>query len=261
MNEKNEIVKKSKSWIWIVVVVVVLVIIAAVVYSIKPQPSKNDEPPLLIKNLPIKLAPYDPSTGMAGDIKFIKDEVQFDALYMDYAFEIPASPDYPAKKNPQPTFVAPLGTKVRSMVDGKVVAIGKLYSNDYSIAVSDGKGQYRYETEHVINPRVKVGDTVKAGDIIAEVSDLSGGAANLGLGIVEIGILKGGQSPTHICPYLYLDPTVKDKITNDLKTLYSDWNSYKGKTIYDLNDYQTIGCLSEENISDNNSSATGNPAN
>lgn len=262
MDEQIKVVEKPKSKIWLVLIVVVLVIVAVVIFLKKPQSSKDDGPPLLIKNLPINLAPYDAATGMAGDLKFTQEDLQFNTLYMDFAFEIPASPDFPSKKNPQPTFIAPLGTKVRSMVDGTVAAVGKLYSDDYSIAVSDGKSQYMYETEHVKNPLVEVGDTVKAGDVIAEVSDFSGNAKEFGLGMVEMGILKGGNPPSHLCPFLYLDPAVKDKITNDIKTLYTDWNIYKGKTIYDLSVYKTIGCLDEEgSIEDNNDSTTGRAAN
>jgi len=271
MDENIEVGEKPRSKVWIVLIIVMLVITAIVIYIVKLQPKKDsnsttsnsantDGPPLLIKSMPVKFAPYDPATGMAGDFKFTKADLQFDALYMDYAFEIPASPDYPAKRNPQPTFILPLGTKVTSMVDGEVIEITKLYSNDYSVMVGASKeSTFRYETEHVLNPIIKVGDKVKAGDVIAEVSDFSSG--NQGFGMVEMGILKGGNPPRHMCPFLYLDPAVKDKITNDLKTFYSDWNTYKGKTIYNLADYKTIGCLiEEENIEDNNNSATGNTA-
>lgn len=206
--------------------------------------NKTDVPPLLIKNLPVNLAPYDPATGMAGDLKFTKQELQFDMLYEDYGFYIPASPDFPGKDNLQPTFIAPLGTKVHSMVDGYVVAVGKVWSGDYSIGVGNKKrmSEYVYETEHVINPVVKVGDKVKAGDIIAEVSDYA--TKNMpGYGVVEMGILKSGNPPRHLCPYLYLDPGVKDSIINSLDTLYEDWNKYKGKTIYNAADYEAPGCM------------------
>ena len=101
--------------------------------------------------------------------------------------------------------------------------------------------EYVYETEHVINPLVKVGDKVKAGQVIAEVSDYV--TKNMpGYGVVEMGILKTGNPPLHLCPYLYLDPGVKDSIINSLDTLYEDWNKYKGKTIYNTADYEAPGC-------------------
>lgn len=212
------------------------------------ETSTTKDVPLLIKSLPITLAKYDTSTGMAGDMKFTKSTLQFDRLYMDYGFSIPANSVGPAKKNPQPTFIAPLGTKVRSIVDGVVVDIPELYSKDFSIMVaSNNNSQTRYETEHVINPIVKVGDQVTAGQVVAEVSDYDKNVP--GYGLVEMGILIGGSPPKHVCPFAYLDPTVKDKITSNLKQLYSDWNSYKGKTLYQLGDYKTtIGCLFDDSI-------------
>ena len=108
-----------------------------------------------------------------------------------------------------------MGTKVRSLVDGVVTNVPLLYSNDYSIMVAtNSKSQWQYETEHVTNPLVKVGDTVTAGQVIAEVSPHSKDG-NSGFGMVEIGILKGGNPPQHICPFAYLDPSVKDDIQKE----------------------------------------------
>ena len=49
----------------------------------------------------------------------------------------------------------------------------KLYSNDYSVMVQGEGSELIFETEHVINVKVKKGDKVKTGDVIAEVSDYS----------------------------------------------------------------------------------------
>lgn len=212
------------------------------------ETSTSKEVPLLIKSLPIALAKYDASTGMAGDMKFTKSKLQFDLMYMDYGFTVPKSSAGPAKNNPQPTFIAPLGTKVRSILNGVVVNIPELYSKDFSIMVAkDTSSQTMYEMEHVINPIVKVGDKVTAGQIVAEVSDYDKNVA--GFGLVEMGILVGGNPPKHVCPFVYLDSSAKDKITSDLKQLYIDWNTFKGKTIYDVSAYKTnIGCLVDDAI-------------
>lgn len=248
-------------WVLILIVVLILLAVLAIQKVSRNNPAtqnqttnltqkalKKDGPPLLIKNLPVNLAPYDSATGMAGDFKFTKQKLQFDILYSDFGFYIPASPDQPSKNNPQPTFIVPLGTKVHSLVDGYVVAIGKVWSGDYSIGVAENaQSQYIYETEHVINPVVKVGDKVKAGDVIAEVSDFDTGNPS-GFGTVEMGILKGGNPPRHLCPFLYLDPSVKDKILSDIETLHNDWNTYMGKTIYNASDYKAPGCLMVDEI-------------
>lgn len=263
MPKEGITVKPSKSFVgmfwWVGIILFLAIIIIIFLFlgkkrnntqgvpsfiSLIKQGNKKDDPPLLIKNLPVNLAPYNPATGMAGDLKFTNQKLQFDMLYEDYGFYIPASPDYPGKYNLQPTFIAPLGTKVRSMVDGYVVAVGKVWSGDYSIGVGEKNqlSEYVYETEHVINPLVKVGDKVKAGQVIAEVSDYD--VKNMpGYGVVEMGILRGGNPPRHLCPYLYLDPDTRDSILNSLDTLREDWNKYKGRMIYNTVDYEAPGCL------------------
>jgi biotin carboxyl carrier protein len=209
---------------------------------------KDDGETLYIKNLPIDIQKYDKTTQRAGDMKFSNMKLQFDVMYYDYGFVVPENEMGPKKQNPQPTFIAPLGTKVKSIVDGVVVNIPKLYSNDYSIMIAKNKeSNMVYELEHVINTKVKVGDTVKAGDIVAEVSDYDS-RNTPGYGLVEIGILVGGNPPHHVCPFNYLDSENKEEIYSTLKQFYSDWNDFKGKEIYNISDYKTVGCLTEDKI-------------
>lgn len=207
-----------------------------------------DEPPLLLKGIGVNLAEYDPVTSKAGDFVFTKQKFQFDRIWMDYGFSIPASSAGVAKLNPQPTFILPLGTKVRSLVDGVVVDIPKLYSGDYSVMVApDAQSQWRYETEHVINPIVKVGDRVVAGQVVAEVSDYDS-RYTPGFGLVEIGILKGGNPPQHVCPFQYLDPSIRDATQQHMRAFYRAWETYRGQsTLYDET-VEPVGCLSTEAI-------------
>ena len=137
----------------------------------------QSEPPLKLKSIGVEFS----------DFKFTKSKMQFNRLFMGYGFYIPAGNDNPAKYNPQPTFVVPLGTPVRSLVDGVVAAMPTLWSGDISIQVTKtGKlERWIYETEHVINPKVKVGDKVTAGQVIAEVGSFGGGDPE-GFGAVEI---------------------------------------------------------------------------
>lgn len=208
--------------------------------------AENDK--LAIKHLGIELAAYDPTTQTVGDIKFTNIKLEQNRLFFDYGYEVPASSAGPAKRNPQPTFIVPLGTKVHSIVDGVVVNIPKLYSNDYSIHVaSSPESNIIYEMEHVINVTVQVGDEVKAGDVVAEVSDYD--TRNTpGFGLVEIGILEGGNPPKHICTFEYLDPEFKKEVDAELTSLYEAWNEYKGETIYDTSKLAMPGCLTTEKI-------------
>lgn len=203
----------------------------------------QDEPPLKLKSIGVNFE----------DFKFTKEKLQFNRLFMGYGFVIPSNETSSGKdkSNPQPTFILPLGTKVRSLVDGIVMEIPTVWSGDYSVMVGtgDSKSPWRYETEHVINVVVKVGDKVKAGQVIAEVSDFDKGAPP-GFGAVEIGILKGGNPPQHICPFAYLDDSIKEETFTKIRKLFKDWEEYLGdQTLYDES-LPVPGCLTLDPIED-----------
>ncbi len=210
------------------------------------RPQSQNEPPLLLKSIGINLDYYDSAINMAGDFRFTKNRLQQNRIWMDFGYVIPGGDSSTGadKANPQPTFILPLGTKVRSLVDGVVIAVPGLYSGDYSIQVGDGKnGNWLYETEHVINPLVKAGDQVSAGQIIAEVSTWSS-QGNDGLGMVEIGILHGGNPPEHVCPFVYLDPSLKVELLKKIEALYASWEEFRrDSTLYDQTKYAVPGCL------------------
>lgn len=216
--------------------------------SVRSSRSAGDEPPLRIKHLGIELGPYDAATGKAGDLVFHKDNLEYNVIFMPFGWQVPANDVGPAKANPQPTFVAPIGTPVRSIVDGVVVDIPTLYSGDVSIQISDKKqSNWLYETEHVMNPTVKVGDRVTAGQVIAEVSDYTAQSMP-GYGYFEIGILQGGNPPQHICPFAYLDPSAKTELESQLTQLYSDWEGYIGDTSLYNEAESPLGCVSLEAV-------------
>lgn len=201
-----------------------------------------------IKHLGVNLDYYDPATGKAGDFLFTTANLFADQIFMNYGYTIPASPDNPAKVNPQPTFFLPLGTKVHSLVDGKVFRVPKLYSDDYSVQVQTEGSELIFEAEHVINVKVKEGDTVKAGDIIAEVSTF-GSQSKDGLGLFEIGILKGGNPPFHICPFDYLDDSIKDDLLKKITAFQKSWEEFKGdSSIYDESKVVIPGCESRDPV-------------
>ena len=198
-----------------------------------------DAPPLKLKSIGVNFE----------DFKFTKEKLEFNRLFMGFGFVIPASPDYKEKSNPQPTFILPLGTPVRSLVDGVVAALPTLWSGDISIQVTEnGKMEkWIYETEHVRNPKVRVGDQVKAGQIIAEVGSFGNGEPQ-GFGSVEIGILKGGNPPQHICPFAYLDDSIKEDTFTKLRNLFKSWEEYIGNMgIYDES-LPVPGCLTLDPI-------------
>lgn len=205
-----------------------------------------------IKHLGVNLDYYNPATNKAGDFAFTKANFTsgIQLLFVDYAYVISGANTSTGqdKANPQPTFILPLGSKVYSLVDGEVYSVPKLYSNDYSVMVQVEGSELMFETEHVINVKVKKGDKVKAGDVIAEVSDYSA-HGYAGLGLVEIGVLKGGNPPYHICPFDYLDNSIKDETIKKINALKQSWEQYRGDTsLYDESKEVTPGCLSKDPI-------------
>ena len=262
--------KQNKSGFAVIEAIIILAVIAVIagagyfVYKSKSnnssssstQDTQNQESEkqsgVKIKHIGVNLDYYDPKTNKAGDLVFTKAKFTsgIQLLFTDYAYVIKGANTSTGqdKANPQPTFILPLGSKVYSLIDGEVFNVPKLYSNDYSVMVQGEGSELIFETEHVINVKVKKGDKVKAGDVIAEVSDYSAHGYN-GLGLVEIGVLKGGNPPSHLCPFDYLDDSIKDETIKKINALKKSWEKYRGDTsLYDESKEVTPGCLSREPI-------------
>lgn len=220
------------------------------------------DPDLKIKNLGIDLGYYDEATGKAGDLMFTKDNIKEygNLIFLNYAeVEKANSAQKEEALNPQPTFIVPVGTKIHSLVDGEVVNVVKLYSGDYSVHVaSRAESDWIYETEHVENVVVKVGDKVKAGQVVAEASTYNT-HHHPGFALVEIGILHGGNPPEHVCLFNYLDDSIKDSTFKKLKAFYKSWETYMGdEKLYDESKMTVPGCYTMDVISDNNDSSVRN---
>lgn len=214
--------------------------------------SSEEEGDKKIKHLGINLDAYDPATNKAGDLVFTKEKFKsnIQMIFMPYGYVISGENTNTgqSKGNPQPTFIAPLGTKVYATVDGVVFDVPKVWSNDYSVQIQAEGSDLIFEMEHVINVKVKKGDKVKAGDVVAEVSDYA--AHNYaGLGLVEFGVLKGGNPPSHLCYFDYLHSSVKDDILGKITALQKSWEEYRGDTtIYDESKVVVPGCYSRDPI-------------
>ncbi len=198
--------------------------------------------PVKIKHLGVNLATYDPATNRAGDFVFTRENMSFNLLFFNFGFIVPANSVGPEKVNPQPTFILPMGTKVRALIDGEVVSVTKLYSNDYSVMLKGPGSDLIFELEHVINVIVRVGDRVQAGDVVAEVSGYD--AHNYaGMGLVEIGILRGGVTATHLCPFDYLDDSIREATLQNITALQQAWEAYRGNTtLYEESKVVVPGC-------------------
>jgi biotin carboxyl carrier protein len=193
--------------------------------------------PLPLETLPIDISALDPAAvaGYEGH------------PVLDYGYVISEAVNGP-KSNPQPTFYAPLGTAVMAPVSGTVVNVPTLYSNDYSIHIGVEESMWVWETEHVIDVLVAVGDTVVAGQAIATVSDYDE-RNSPGLGLVELGLLEAGTPPKHHCPWPYLAEGARDDVLAILDTFRAAAEAASGNSaLYDETAYVAPGCLTLEPI-------------
>jgi biotin carboxyl carrier protein len=270
--------KLNQSGIVHVVVIVVVAVLVGVIgytafrmvqkngsnYTTENAQEKGESSTVKIKSMPVNIGTYDPVTKRAGDLVFPDQKLPEGAqpvLFSEFGYMNPGNSanGYQSQASPQPTFIVAAGTKIKSMIDGKVESVPKLYSNDYSIHIIGSGSELIFEHEHVIKPLVKAGDTVKAGQVIATASDYD--AKNLlGLGVFEMGLLKGGNPPIHLCIFDYLDDTIKQDTFDSINSLKKSWEEHTGDTtLYDEASTAIPGCITRDPISDNNNSQTGKP--
>lgn len=220
--------------------------------------------PKVIQNWGLDLAPYDPATGRAGVMQLAgvtppslgnaTDDDVYKRIVGLYGAELRG------RRDPQMTFVAPLGTPVISMVDGTVCDLPTLWSNDFSVRVaptgtscSGTAAPILFEHEHLIDPTVKVGDKVSAGQRIGSVSNFNSNWVSRGFGIIEVGIFfsknDGSGKPWHACPSNYLAPAKADSLKATLSSIERGWMSVRNDpTMYNLAAQSPIGCLTSDDI-------------
>lgn len=220
--------------------------------------------PSIIENWGFDLAPYDAAARMAGamslaPIPFPEGSVVQQPI--SYYGAGPSRPqDAPGFIDPQMTFYLPMGTTVRAIATGRVCWVKKLqtgYSDDYSVGIApsctidpaSGQGNgtvATWEHEHVMDPKVKVGDRVSAGQPIAKVSyyTTSNWLYAAGLGLYEIGILTAGPGgqPQHVCPALYLAPKAKSSMLTQLAGAARAYEANVGRALYSPAELAT-GCI------------------
>ncbi|MBU6202213.1 MAG: hypothetical protein KJS90_09515 [Acidobacteria bacterium] len=219
----------------------------------------------VMRGVGFDLRPFDASTGRAGALQIDGVQPPFEegiendpkaVAHNDrirYLF-LPFGWGGESGRDPQWNFVLPLGTPVTSLVDGLVCEVPRLYSGDFSVRVAArgtdcGDGVY-FETEHVEDPLVQPGDEVRAGQRVASVSSYQQDWSRLGYGIVEIGVAfpsgKNGP-PIHVCPTLLFDPSVRDQLTADLRTVMDAWSSESGDAgLYVAADVPAPGCFVDQ---------------
>jgi hypothetical protein len=232
--------------------------------------SSSSSIPKVIQNWGLALAPYDAATGKAGVMQIAgvtppsfgipADDALYRHIVGLYGEEVLG------KREAQTIFMAPLGTPVISMVDGIVCDLPKLYSNDFSVRVaptgtacSGNAAPILFEHEHLIDPTVKVGDKIKAGQRLGVVSDYNPHWKAKGFGVLDIGVFfskTGSTQAWHACPSNYLAPAKKDALLATLTSIENAWMTQRGDpSLYNLAAQNPVGCLTQDDITDSNKGA------
>ena len=223
--------------------------------------TSNANIPKVIQNWGLAVDTYDSGSGMAGVMRIrgvtpptfgnAADDAMYRHIFGVYGM------DLKGMKEPQIAIIAPLGTPVISMVDGTVCNLSKVWSNDYTVGVAPigtpcmiGGATVLFEHEHLINPMVKVGDKVKAGQQIGTVSDYNQHWKAKGFGMIEIGVFfvkKGSNKSWHACLGNYLAPAKRDSMLAVLTSVQMAWMAeLSDPTLYDLGAQNPVVCLTND---------------
>ena len=223
--------------------------------------TSNANIPKVIQNWGLAVDTYDSGSGMAGVMRIrgvtpptfgnAADDAMYRHIFGVYGM------DLKGMKEPQIAIIAPLGTPVISMVDGTVCNLSKVWSNDYTVGVAPigtpcmmVGATVLFEHEHLINPMVKVGDKVKAGQQIGTVSDYNQHWKAKGFGMIEIGVFfvkKGSNKSWHACLGNYLAPAKRDSMLAVLTSVQMAWMAeLSDPTLYDLGAQNPVVCLTND---------------
>jgi len=193
---------------------------------------------LWLYNIGTNVEPWDKKTGMAGDVRFtgLKEHGAF--------FEYGAD-EGDGSLSPHPVFFLPLGSGVFSVSDGIVVSVNVIeYSGDYDVGVIPKQGSmWEIHYEHVINVRVKKGDRVKAGQVIADVTSEPWSDEFGKWALMIIKKQLGPDDITNACPYEHFHASVKEEYQGKLSQLIEDWEDFvNNDSFYDEETWHSPGC-------------------
>ncbi len=208
--------------------------------EIEEQTENQQEIKPVLKNLGIKIEPWDKTTNRAGDFLFENKNYVDHKIFTEFAHKIVN--DMGEKLLPEIGFNVPVGTKVVSPIDGVITDV-KWYepSQDYIISMkTDESSPWMVGFEHVYNVRLKVGDNIFVGQEIAQVSPSYGRTE---FGNVEIDVWIGGQSIIKYCPFEFLDETLKPLYDEKINQLAKDWEEFIGEDVYRQEEWVAPGCL------------------
>ncbi|TSC62316.1 MAG: Peptidoglycan binding protein [Parcubacteria group bacterium Gr01-1014_48] len=206
--------------------------------AVRPAPAQISIEPPVLKNFGVRFEEWNKTTGTAGSFLFLPAE---NKVFLEYGVEV-MGPDGP-KILPTFEYRVARDTDVLAAIDGVITKLFyKDYTKDYGIHIQPStNSQWILEHDHVSNPLVSLGDTVKAGDILGKAGTLGGE-----LGRTEIMLFVGGSTITTHCPFKYLDPALKDMYREKILRHIKDWEEFKNNpALYNEESHVLPGCVQE----------------
>lgn len=193
----------------------------------------NEAP--VLKNLLVDFGRWDSSTNLAGAFNFASNSMlkPFTGHGDSYGFPTPATTygfNYRGLS---------VGKNVYAPFDGVVSNVAfqpESEPDDYEIHLRPNKdSKWLMNVDHVLNPKVSIGQSVKAGDVIAETREY----------ILEIDISDFSTSSTlSYCFWDFFDPALLSEYRQKVVDLMKDWEAFKGDAA--IYDESKAGCLVTE---------------
>ncbi|MEK6843818.1 MAG: M23 family metallopeptidase [Nanoarchaeota archaeon] len=208
--------------------------------------TNTDDRPVL-KNFGFNIEPWDKNTNRAGDLIFSKDIVFEDPnilsewVFVEFGGQGQRKSD-PASRNIEYWFYVPLTTDIIAPIDGTITDVGFFdHTKDFGINFQlKENSKWIVSFEHVIDVKVKRGDVVKAGDIVAKAAP----RINDKIAMTELAVWTGGSDGIYkYCPFDFLDEELKSVYEEKLNRLVRDWEEFIGRDVYDQEAWVSPGCL------------------
>lgn len=207
----------------------------------EPALTKKEDKPPVLKNLGIKIEPWNKTTNMAGDILFENKNYIDNKIFTEFGHKIVN--EFGEKLLPEIAFNIPVGTKAVSPIDGIITDL-RFYepSQDYLILIkTDKSSSWIVGFEHIYNNmNMKVGDRVFAGQEIAESSPSYGRTEYANF---EVNVWTAGQNIIKYCPYDFLEESLKPIYKEKINQLAMDWEEFIGQDVYKQENWIAPGCL------------------
>ena len=201
------------------------------------EEDNGEEYEFVLNNLIVDFGRYDPVTGRAGAFKF---HGGLEYVFLEFGHVTDGDKILPTFE-----YIVDSSANVYAPMDGVInTFVYQEDSSDYQITmnVDDNPSQVTVGLDHVLNPRVSLGQSVSAGDVIGNPGTHSWD----GYGRVELEIY--GDNYMH-CPFEYFDANLNNEYQQKVWDLMDDWEDFRG--MYNLYDQAAMqnyaaGCLASK---------------